>query len=139
MYSCTNCTVNQLLFHFSWKQIWQGVIHRNDKNKSLDVNICIGCSLDILVENEGRINYGDINDPKGLVSNVTIGGQIVPNWVMLHISFKPNDFGLSNNLVNKVDERVTGVFQGKVPSMPDGKLPQDTYLLLNGWSKVYIK
>ena len=58
---------------------------------------------------------------------------------MLHINFKPNDFGLSNNLVNKVDERVTGVFQGKVPSMPDGKLPQDTYLLLNGWSKVYIK
>ena len=92
-----------------------------------------------MVENEGRISYGDINDPKGLVSNVTLDEKIVPNWVMLHVDLQPSDFRQSNNLINKVGEEITGFFKGKVPRMPDGKPPQDTYLLIKGWTKVCIK
>ena len=57
---------------------------------------------------------------------------------MLHIDLQPSDFRQSNNLVNKVGEEINGFFKGKVPSMPDGKPPQDTYLLIKGWTKVCI-
>lgn len=95
--------------------------------------------LEILVENQGHINYGSINDPKGLVNNVTIDGQIILEWTMVHITFKPNDFSPSNSFVKRTDEVVTGLFQGKVPAMPSGTPPQDTFLLLNGWNKVCMK
>ena len=39
--------------------------------------------LQIVVENQGRVCYGPtLKDFKGIISNVTIGGNILTNWKM---------------------------------------------------------
>ena len=94
-----------------------------------------------MIENQGRINYGHMNDPKGLVSNVTINGVILTNWTAIHVDGLPKTWrDFSNDLMLKTDDiRAPAFFKGTVPPMPEGQAPQDTYLLLNGWSKVCRK
>ncbi|XP_048204582.1 beta-galactosidase [Perognathus longimembris pacificus] len=60
----------------------QGILERN-KQITLTIKGKAGATLDILVENMGRINYGMfINDFKGLVSNLTLGDIILTNWTI---------------------------------------------------------
>lgn len=69
---------------------YRGVINRNDEKQYLDVNGWMdeGGVLDILVENQGRINYGhyvDKGDRKGILDSVIMyqlggPGQILYNW-----------------------------------------------------------
>ncbi|KAG7225826.1 hypothetical protein INR49_014347 [Caranx melampygus] len=60
-----------------------------ERNKAITVNVTgkAGSQVDILVENMGRINYGKgINDFKGLVSNMTLGKDILTGWTMFSLS-----------------------------------------------------
>ena len=86
-----------------------------------------------------------LNDPKGLIQNVTLNGEILANWDMapvilndeyslFYINRAQNDIPASSNDM-VVDS--TGLFSGTIPPMPAGKVPEDTYLLLEGWHKVY--
>ncbi|XP_069862600.1 beta-galactosidase [Dipodomys merriami] len=60
----------------------QGILERNNKIL-LFIKGKAGATLDILVENMGRINYGkSINDFKGIVSNLTLGDNILTNWTI---------------------------------------------------------
>ena len=114
----------------------QGVIERNDKEKSLDIEISQNSVLEILIENQGRINYGHMNDPKGLVSNVTIDGEILTNWTVWQIDNPPIIYEeLPHHLT---DNNIPAFYKGTVPPLPEGQEPQDTYLLLKGWTKVSI-
>ncbi|KAG8231348.1 hypothetical protein J437_LFUL012258 [Ladona fulva] len=132
-----------------------GILSRTRKIFSLPIHGLIGQKIRILVENQGRINYGTkINEHKGIVSNVTLGGKIVKGWTMYRLPF--NDTSL---LDKYVDETIT-LSQGqpreacindagfKIPSLYMGffTLPQDTtpltphdsYLSLQGWHKASI-
>ena len=70
--------------------VWRGLISRNDKETCLDVDGWMdeGGTLDILVENQGRINFGyevDHGDRKGILKHVTVyqkygPGQIQYDW-----------------------------------------------------------
>ncbi|KAM4626324.1 beta-galactosidase-like isoform 2-T2 [Discoglossus pictus] len=61
---------------------FQGVLER-DHVKHLEVTGNAGQWLDLLVENMGRINFGaDFNDFKGLVTNVTLGADILQDWTI---------------------------------------------------------
>ncbi len=104
----------------------------------MDIQISNNSVLEIMIENQGRINYGHMNDAKGLVNNVTIDGVILENWTVFHVDNPPNVY---RELTN--DETATNVipafFKGTVPSLPSGQAPQDTYLLLKGWTKVCVK
>ncbi len=62
-----------------------GVLNRNTKTYDLEVNIPFNSTLQILVENMGRINYGSeiVHNNKGIISPITIAEQpISGQWVM---------------------------------------------------------
>ena len=62
-----------------------GELNRYYKHYSCDIDIPFNATLDILVENMGRINYGAeiIHNLKGIMSPVTIdGNEITGNWNM---------------------------------------------------------
>jgi len=62
-----------------------GELNRYYKNYSMDIDIPFNATLEILVENMGRINYGSeiIHNLKGIISPVVINGnEIKGNWQM---------------------------------------------------------
>ncbi|VDO81478.1 unnamed protein product, partial [Onchocerca flexuosa] len=48
----------------------------------------IGAKLGILVENQGRQTIPTINDFKGILTNVTLDGQIIDNWIQCGLHSK---------------------------------------------------
>ena len=60
-----------------------GVLNRNTKSYSMDIEVPFNATLQILVENMGRINYGSeiVHNNKGIVSPVKIAGrEITGEW-----------------------------------------------------------
>lgn len=118
-----------------------------ERNKALTINVTgnAGSQVDILVENLGRINYGkNINDFKGLVSNLTLGADMVRGWTMFSLNV---DEAVSQGLLGDKDLKLTAPPQPAALSppafyegsfiIPDGipDLPQDTYIKLPKWRK----
>ncbi|KAM7394331.1 hypothetical protein PAMP_021143 [Pampus punctatissimus] len=118
-----------------------------ERNKAITVNVTgkAGIQLDLLVENMGRINYGkDINDFKGLVSNLTLGKDILSDWTMYSLSI---DEAVSQGLLGVTKPASTDppqpaalsppAFYGGSFVIPDSipDLPQDTYIKLPKWRK----
>lgn len=65
-----------------------GVLNRRDKIYSMEVDIPFNSTLEILVENMGRINYGPeiVNNTKGIISPVRIAGrEIKGDWEMFRL------------------------------------------------------
>lgn len=106
-----------------------------------------GQTVDIIVENQGRINYGPaINDnKKGLISNVTFGGNILTNWDMypLHLE-KVFSFLEERKLTFRNEKFMQEAKQRQMPYEPtvykgefvlQSDKPQDTFLNMCGWFK----
>lgn len=67
-----------------------GELSRQANKFSINVDIPFNATLDILVENLGRINYGAeiVHNLKGIISPVTIGGnEITGDWKMYKLPF----------------------------------------------------
>ncbi|XP_078656009.1 beta-galactosidase-like isoform X2 [Branchiostoma floridae x Branchiostoma belcheri] len=57
-----------------------GILSRNGPT-DLNLTSQAGQVLDVVVENQGRINFGRyINDSKGIISNVTLGNDTLRSW-----------------------------------------------------------
>uniref|UniRef100_A0A8C6U5W3 Beta-galactosidase n=1 Tax=Neogobius melanostomus TaxID=47308 RepID=A0A8C6U5W3_9GOBI len=123
----------------------QGILERY---KTISINITgnAGSQVDILVENMGRINYGrGINDFKGLVSNITLGADVLTGWTMYSLSI---DQAVSQGLLGRSLSTNPALpaklslptFYGGSFVIPDGipDLPQDTYIKLPNWTKGQI-
>uniref|UniRef100_A0A4W5LTR8 Beta-galactosidase n=1 Tax=Hucho hucho TaxID=62062 RepID=A0A4W5LTR8_9TELE len=118
-----------------------------ERDKALTINVTgkAGSQVDILVENMGRVNYGkDINDFKGLVSNLTLGADILTGWAVYSLSI---DQAVSQGLLWEMSSREAGTpppsplsipsFYGGTFVIPDGipDMPQDTYIQFPDWRK----
>ncbi|XP_066506652.1 beta-galactosidase isoform X2 [Hoplias malabaricus] len=119
-----------------------GILER-DKIITINITGKAGSRLDILVENMGRVNFGkNINDFKGLVTNLTLGTNILGNWTIYSLSI---DEAVKQGLLWN-----TGSLQNSAPtvlsppafysgsfSIPDDipDLPQDTYIQFPDWKK----
>lgn len=71
-------------------QAWKGELNRYYKKYDLEIDIKKGETLDIIVENMGRINYGAeiVHNLKGIISPVIINGnEINGNWKMYPLPF----------------------------------------------------
>ncbi|KAK7912897.1 hypothetical protein WMY93_013108 [Mugilogobius chulae] len=108
-----------------------------DRFKNITVNVTgkAGSQVDILVENMGRINYGGgINDFKGIVSNMSLGANVLTGWTMYSLSI--------DQAVNSPQPAPLSLptFYGGSFIIPDGipDLPQDTYIKLPNWTKGQI-
>jgi beta-galactosidase len=115
-----------------------GELNRRDNKYSMEIEVPFNSSLEILVENMGRINYGaQINDnTKGIQGSVTIGGEAFDDeWEM---------FGMPMDEVPSPDSKVSyevadaGAVKGR-PALYTGEfnLTQtgDTFLDMGDWGK----
>lgn len=109
-----------------------GVMDRRSSLDSLTLNLPKGkVTLDILVENMGRINFGSflLQNKKGITEKVVFAGEEVKNWEMYSLPF---------NDISSVQFK--GAYQpDNTPVIKKGtfNLDQvaDTYLDLSNWGK----
>lgn len=107
-----------------------GALERRKKESTLEIDVKQGDRIDILVENQGRVNFGgELVDEgrKGIVGKVTLGGSPLTGWE--HYSFP---FG--NVEAFKFTSGTTGG-----PALHRGTFnvskPMDTFLDMRGWGK----
>nr|XP_033786323.1 LOW QUALITY PROTEIN: beta-galactosidase-like [Geotrypetes seraphini] len=123
----------------------QGILER-DKNTLINITGKAGANLDLLVENMGRVNYGNyINDFKGLVTNVTLGNNTLSNWSIFPLDI---DSAILHGLQNRSPasqlfsdaQLLAPAFYTGSFSIPSGipDLPQDSYVKFPGWNKGQI-
>ncbi|EFN79021.1 Beta-galactosidase [Harpegnathos saltator] len=119
------------------KQLY-GVLSRTDKKFTLPLKKSYGDHLRILVENQGRLNYGnELRDFKG-VSDVTIDGIEVISWNMTGYSF-PDVSILRGKESISTDDADNGTLKSS-PLFLRGRFsvagqPLDTFLDTTGWGK----
>lgn len=108
-----------------------GVLERELHETALAVTVPAGgATLAVLVENQGRVNYGQgIHDRKGLTGTVTAGGAELTDWTSRPLPLDDLS-GLTFT---------TGGPQPVGPTFHRGEFevdqPADTYLDLTGWTK----
>ncbi|XP_023291494.2 beta-galactosidase [Lucilia cuprina] len=90
-----------------------GILSRQNGNNSLILNISTGGSkLQILVENQGRINFNVANDTKGIMGKVTLqktkDGEVVnlENWFNTRF---PLEEPQTSNLLNSIYKKYTSL------------------------------
>jgi beta-galactosidase len=109
-----------------------GELNRYYKNYSCDIDIPFNATLDILVENMGRINYGAeiIHNLKGIISPVLIdGNQITGNWKMYKIPMEHQP-DLQHN-ANGYTKNQPVIYNGTFSLSKTG----DTFLDMSKWGK----
>ncbi|WP_054027449.1 glycoside hydrolase family 35 protein [Bacillus sp. FJAT-28004] len=119
--------------------VYQGIVERNTHNTGPDIvdgdlvlNIpAEGAVLSILVENQGRINYGfKLKDPKGITEGVRLGLQFLYDWTIHTLPL--NDVAKLIFKEELPNESFTPTFyKGKLQVEEIG----DTFLKLEGWTK----
>ncbi|XP_063964906.1 beta-galactosidase-like isoform X2 [Lytechinus pictus] len=132
-------------------QVWVGTLNRNNAT-SINITGIEGMTLDILVENQGHINYGSgMLDPKGIISNVTLDDTILAKWSIYSLDLDnvlPKLQALrlqqSRKTGNFIQERaphckdggyVPSFYLGSFPDLTAVDPPQDTFLKTSGWTK----
>ena len=109
----------------------QGVLNRMLKQDSLRIELSPGeNTIDILVENMGRINFGPdlLKNNKGITEKVTLNGQELLGWQMFSLPMKDMSRIIYNNkpvvnvpVIKKASFTLTEV--------------GDTYLDMSAWGK----
>ncbi|SFS57459.1 beta-galactosidase family protein [Paenibacillus sp. BC26] len=115
---------------------YKGTIERNNKNHDVLLDIpAEGSTLEILVENMGRINYGPyMKDPKGITEGVRLGQQFLYHWTIRPLPLDD---------LRKLVYHESSVKQEQ-PTFYKGSFQvdeaADTFLALSGWTKgvVYV-
>ncbi len=107
-------------------------LNRYDKNYSCEIDIPFNATLDILVENMGRINYGAeiIHNLKGIIGKVMIDEvEITGGWKMTGMPF--NTVPAINNYSNSYTKHQPVFYKGNFQLATTG----DTFLDMRKWGK----
>lgn len=109
----------------------QGVVDRMKKLDSVYVNVPSGeTTLDILVENGGRINFGPnlLKNNKGITEKVMLNGKELLNWQMFSLPMT----NLKTVKFNQTSRPGVPVLKKATFSLQD---VGDTYLDMRNWGK----
>lgn len=116
-----------------------GELNRYYKNYTMEIDIPFNSTLEILVENWGRINYGSqINEnTKGIISPLKINGsEILGDWEMIKLPFNDN---FASTIKSKAINDSKVVQQKNVPTIYKGEFNidkiGDTFLDMQTWGK----
>ncbi len=109
-----------------------GELNRYFKKYSMDIDIPFNATLELLVENMGRINYGAeiVNNLKGIISPITINGvEILGNWQMFKMPLEqqPELSGFEDPAIKGRPAFYQGVFNLEETG--------DTFLDMRKWGK----
>lgn len=109
-----------------------GVIDGRLKDKELNVELSVAAPLDILVENMGRVNFGQkmVTDRKGITEKVTIDGEELTGWQIYTL---PLD-DLSGLKFSVAPKSGPAFYRGAFQLRSIG----DTYLDMRGWGKGFV-
>ncbi|KAL7637272.1 UNVERIFIED_CONTAM: hypothetical protein RMT77_011984 [Armadillidium vulgare] len=125
-----------------------GIVSREQKLYELPISAKPNQDLVIVVESQGRICYGEnINDFKGITTNVTIGEtHKLSKWEMTPVPLtnltelrQIIEYSQQKTL-NQVRNSNSGgmtFYEGKFSVPKDSGSPKDTFLRLDGWTKGY--
>lgn len=108
-----------------------GVLDRRRRDRSLPIEL-IGdqeITIDILVENGGRINFAQelLDNLKGIVGGVTLDGKPLTGWEHFSLPFANQP----NPRPTKADEKSPTFYKGAITVGEVG----DTFLDMRGWNK----
>ena len=122
-----------------------GELNRNTQTYDMEINVPFNATLQILVENMGRINYGSeiVHNTKGIISPVTIAGQeISGNWEMyqLPMSEVPDFSKMGRNAFNNGTSQANRLKD--CPVLYEGTFTLDetgdTFIDMEAWGKGII-
>lgn len=94
-------------------QEFMGILSRQNGNYSLTLKKYTGKTLQILVENQGRINFNVANDTKGILGKVTLQKskdsqqQNLENWQ--NTAFALEEPHISSRLLNSIQKNYTSL------------------------------
>lgn len=120
-----------------------GVLNRNTQTYEMEIEVPFNSTLQILVENMGRINYGSeiVHNTKGIISPVTIAGQeITGNWEMysLPMSEMPDLSKMGSRIAYKNGTSQANRLKG-CPVLYEGTFTLektgDTFIDMEAWGK----
>ena len=112
-----------------------GILDRRLDQDSLQVNLPQGqVTLDILVENMGRVNFGPnlLKNKKGITEQVTLNKKVIYSWKMYGLPFDQVDIKKITGDVKNASGPVVNYATFDVAKV------QDTYLDLRKWGKGMI-
>lgn len=121
--------------------IFQGILERANKAYTISLSLALGKSLQILVENEGRVNSG-APDFKGILSKVQYGEVFLENWSIT--GFPLEDYSKIEKLIENHHGNLCDLKDclrfGPLVLYTEFELTEnqifDTYLDPTGWGKV---
>ena len=108
-------------------------LSRRDKVFSASIDVPAGGTLDILVENMGRINYGAelVDNRKGIIQPVTLGAVKLRGWSMYRLPFeRPPSLSVKWESAS-AQAGIPTVYHGAFALERVG----DTFLDMRGWNK----
>nr|WP_079040462.1 beta-galactosidase family protein [Streptomyces prasinus] len=92
--------------------------------------------LELLVENQGRVNYGPrLGEHKGILGGVTIGRRLVHGWTMHRL---PLDTWTEDDLAHAVSAAPPDGTAGLATARFTVTEPADTFLALPGFAKGFV-
>ncbi|KOB73378.1 Beta-galactosidase, partial [Operophtera brumata] len=117
--------------------ILKGKISRMHKIYSLPLTSKKGSVLSLLVENQGRINYGPhIHDFKGILETVKYDNETLNGkWTITGYPLE-NIYEKGSLPTEEGEVHVPALYEGQF-TLPEGT-PLDTFLDTTGWDKGYI-
>jgi len=111
------------------------ILDRRLKQDSLQINAVANATLDILVENNGRINYGRylIDNRQGITEKVTVNNDELTGWKMYKFPFKTTA-GMNFTTNKNNDEGGPALFAGTFTLPKTG----DTFLDMHDFGKGFV-
>ncbi len=109
-----------------------GFIDRRLKQTGLEVEFTAGSTLDILVENMGRTNFGPhmVGDRKGITERVTLAGTELAGWEIFRLPLTDLSALTFTSELKSAPAFHRGTFELETVG--------DTFLDMRGWGKGYV-
>lgn len=114
-----------------------GTLDRRLKQDQLPVKLAKGDTLDLLVQNDGRINFGDKlrSERKGILGSVTLQGRPLQDWKIYSLPFSHVD---TLHYTHAACTRTPCIYRGSFDAPASGSDAADTFLDTTGLGKGFV-
>ncbi|HEY4146619.1 glycoside hydrolase family 35 protein [Pinirhizobacter sp.] len=114
-----------------------GTLDRRLKQDTLAVKLAKGDTLDVLVQNDGRINFGEHlrNERKGILGSVSVQGKALSDWQIYSLPFNNTD---ALPYAHAPCKHAPCFYRGSFDAPVSGSASADTFLDTKGLGKGFV-
>jgi beta-galactosidase len=114
-----------------------GTLDRRLKQDRLAVKLAKGDTLDLLVQNDGRINFGEkmLAERKGILGSVSLQGHPLTDWQIYSLPFNNSD---TLHYAQAACQHAPCFYRGAFDAPVSGNASADTFLDTNGLGKGFV-